>query len=147
MAELSKGSSYVLKPKSRLGRWWRLWSPIVKVVMVLVGLPVGIDLGMGCYQERQLLKEIEVVRGTGAPMLLEDFSNRHPRVADAENAALALQWAADSIFWWGAAGKASNLDLKLALDDHEMQILLAELEENREPLLRLREARENGNDS
>src|SRR6266704_2175081 len=137
MSELSKRSTYVLKPRVRPVRWGRIFLGLIFFLLALM----AVHIICGIYQDRQLKKEMDHLRREGEPMLAKDFAARQVAVADEDNAALALSWAEQSMDdWCEAAEKFWWVYQQLPLSDQEMQILWAGLEANREPLLRLREA-------
>jgi len=139
MAELSTRSTYVLKPRARPVRWGRIF---LFAILLLLALAAAHVL-TGFYQDQQLKNQIEWLRRQGEPMLAEDFTARQVAVADEDNAALALYWAAQSMDVWSeAADKLWWVYFELPFSDEEMGVLSAGLEANREPLQRLREARE-----
>src|SRR5258706_14050119 len=90
MAELSKGSSYVLKARGR----WRGWLLLLCCLIALVGI-TGFPMWEGLYEEKLLNGQINALRSRGEPIFVEDFAT--PPCLDADNAALTLEAAALAI--------------------------------------------------
>jgi hypothetical protein len=115
------------KAPRRWGRWIGL------SLLGLIALLILAHAFWGWWQEQKLGEEIAALRAKGEPMLPEDFKNTV--VADAENAALVLRQAAQSIDATSEAWKAFEvMEWELPLTDAETKLLENVLSENQQAM-------------
>src|SRR5689334_9541751 len=122
------------RPRRRWG-WWVALALVVFIALAILG-----HAYWGSYQERELEREVAELRAAGEPMVAGDFV-RQP-VAEADNAALLLRKAAQSINDTSEAwGRAHELQLDSGLKDDDVALVGEVVEQNQFALKLLREAR------
>ena len=131
--EQSNDNAAVVKTR-RWGRWIG-FSFLALIVFVIAGHAIW-----GGWQEKKLGEEIAALRAKGEPLLMQEMANR--AVPENENATILLRQAGEAIDVNTEAWRQlDELELGLPLSENEVAIVRRAVEENRNALAKLRQAR------